>query len=97
MSTLHAYAHARFHEVFGEPQTTLGKDDHWELKPSPDAVSINVLVDGSSHKPSIWVFDPYDRSDGVSSIAITSEQQVEETIKQIQERLRCAAEKMAHG
>jgi hypothetical protein len=87
---IHQHVHARFHEVFGKPDSSLGRDDHWSLSPGPDRASINILVNGSAQVPAVWVFDPHSRHDGVMRTAIETEQDVEEAIKAIQARVRSA-------
>src|SRR5437870_12831950 len=79
LSPLHKLLHRRFHEVFGEPDHTLGRDDHWALMPStPHAISINVLVNGMPEMPAVWVFDPYSRTDGVIRTSIKDEAHLED-------------------
>ena len=87
-SALHVRARARFREAFGPPQTSLDVEDHWSLRPDGSAVTINVLIEATSPSPSVWVFDPYDHSEGVNNVAITSEQQIDDDIiPQIRARL----------
>ena len=90
-SPLHQYVHKRFREIFGEPDTTLGRDDHWALKPDRYRAAINVLVNGTGGKPAVWVFDPHSEQDGVLRTAIKSEKELDELIPIIQDRVRQAA------
>jgi hypothetical protein len=91
-STLHKLVHKRFHEVFGGPDITLGRDDHWSLKPSKNSISINILVNGTGEKPAIWVFDPFSKTDGVLRELISNEKELNKVIKQIQQRLKLAGQ-----
>ena len=93
ITSLHKYVHQRFREIFGEADNSLGRDDHWALKPSPYQSSINVLVNGTAEHPAVWVFDPHMPNDGVLRKVVTSESDVDELAKQIQERINQAAAK----
>jgi hypothetical protein len=91
-SALHNVVHKRFREVFGEPQSVLGREDHWSFKPTvPYSAAINVLVNGTAELPAIWVFDPHQPDDGVLRVAIKDEQMIEDIISKIQERIRRAS------
>jgi hypothetical protein len=93
-SPLHRFAHARFREVFGPPDNSLGRDDHWALKPDrPHSLSINVLINGTTETPAVWVFDPHITNDGVIRKALKNEEDVEAVIKQILDRLKQATAK----
>jgi hypothetical protein len=92
-SPLHKFVHKRFREIFGDPDNALGRDDHWALKPSPYQASINVLVNGTSEAPAVWVFDPHVPNDGVLRKLIKSESEIEELVKHIQKRIEQAAAK----
>ena len=96
-SPLHRHVHARFKDVFGEPNNSLGRDDHWALFPTPKSVSINVLVDGMAANAAVWVFDPHDRKDGIMKIAVQSEEHLEEIIALIQARVDRAKVKGTPG
>ena len=89
-TALHELAHARMREVFGPPDNSLGRDDHWSLKPSPSGVSINVLVNGAAERPAIWVFDPCSKGNSVIRESIANEGHLSEIIKRIQHRLEAA-------
>lgn len=91
ISPLHNRLHVRFHEVFGKPSNSLGRDDHWSLYPKPNRPSINVLVNGQPELPVVWVFDPHDHADGVMRVAVKDEDHLDEVIAQIQKRLQRAA------
>ena len=57
-SALHKFVHDRFCELFGDPDSSLGRDDHWSLRPEgPYQSSINVLVNGTAEQPAIWIFE----------------------------------------
>lgn len=86
-SALHAAVHAHFRKAFGEPLHVLGKDHHWSIQAPPYWVPINILVNGSVREPAVWIFDPYDRENGVFKTAITKESEAIEVIKQIQDRV----------
>lgn len=91
-SDLHKYVHARFRAAFGQPQNVLGPDEHWSFRSSPTALPINVLVNGTLETPAVWVFDSHDRDDGVVTASITRESQIDGLIRQIQERVKRAAQ-----
>jgi hypothetical protein len=87
-SALHNYIHTRFRELFGQPDNTLGRDDHWSIKPDgPYRASINVLVNGTDEMPAVWVFDPHSREDGVMRAVVKSEDDLIDIVKQIQDRV----------
>jgi len=69
----------------------MGKDDHWRLQGSPSQLPINVLLNGTRDMPALWIFDAFDREDGVFSASITREDQVGDLIVQIHERVKRAA------
>jgi hypothetical protein len=92
-SALHKFVHARLREVFGPPDNTLGRDDHWSIKPSASQAAINVLVNGTAEHPAVWVFDPHVPNDGVLRTAIQREEQIESVIEQILDRTKKAAER----
>lgn len=87
---LHTYVHQRFREAFGEPDNTLGRDDHWSLTPSREQPAINVLVDGTGETPAVWVFDPHIKDDGVMQRAVKKEDDVAELIEKIQQQVEQA-------
>lgn len=90
-SDLHKYVHTRFRAAFGQPQNVLGPDEHWSFR-STSSLPINVLVNGTLDTPAVWVFDSHDRGDGVVTASITRESQVDDLIRQIQERVKRAAQ-----
>jgi hypothetical protein len=91
-SPLHVFVHKRLREVFGDPDNSLGRDDHWSLKPArPYAASINVLVNGTAETPAVWVFDPHAQNNGVLRAAVKDEGSLDAIIKQIQERVNRAS------
>jgi hypothetical protein len=92
--SLHNYVDERFREAFGEPHTSMGKDDHWRLQGSSSTLPINVLLNGTRDIPALWVFDSHDEA-GVFSASITREDQVHDLIKQIQERVKRAGAQTA--
>ena len=89
-SSISNYVHERFQEAFGPPHNTLGKDAHWRFQSSPDAIPINVLLYGTFENAAIWVFDAHDRNDSVFSASITHKDQVNEILRQIQQRVKRA-------
>jgi hypothetical protein len=91
-NTISQYVHARFREAFGPPHHTMGRDDHWSLRPIPKKAPINVLLNGTLDNAAVWIFDSHDQKDGVVSIAVTQEDQVYAVIEQIQERVKRAAQ-----
>jgi len=90
-SPLHQHILDRCRETFGEPSTTLARDDHWSLKPASDVPAINFMVNGTSDQPAIWVFDPHDRMNPVVCFGITSEAYLEEVLGIIRKRVQLAA------
>ncbi|MCI0363804.1 MAG: hypothetical protein L0219_07975 [Phycisphaerales bacterium] len=96
-STLHLYVHGRFREAFGEPQHTLGNDDHWSLRSSGSEMSINVLLNGTLETPAVWVFDPHDPDDEVYKKLITENQQADDIITQLHARLKHARRQSGKG
>ena len=91
-SLLSQRVHARFREVFGEPDNSLGRDDHWSLKTGPGKSAINLLVNGTLEVPAIWVFDPHSQGDDeVMRVAVKDEAHVDDIIRKIQERVKRAA------
>lgn len=91
-SPLHAYVFARFREVFGEPNNTLQKDDHWALQTVVLDKPINVLVNGTPASPACWIFDPHETTSPVYNTAMASEGQVDDVIILIQTRVKRAGQ-----
>jgi hypothetical protein len=95
-SAIHELVHKRFRDVFGEPDSVLGTDNHWALKPDvPYAVSINILVDGTAKAPAVWVFDPHVKTDGVLRVFVENEQMLEDIILRIQARVTAVSAESA--
>ena len=90
-SPLHQFVHRRFREVFGDPNNSLGRDDHWALKPDRYRAAINVLVNGTGGNPVVWVFDPHCEEDGPLRTIIDDEQALGDLIKKIQDRVKAVA------
>ena len=86
-SPLHAYVFARFRQVFGMPNNSLQKDDHWAFISATPNKPINVLVNGTPASPAVWVFDPFELSNPVYSTAIADELQADQVIALIQSRI----------
>lgn len=86
-SPLHAYIFTRFREAFGDPNTSLQKDDHWAFAGAIPDKAINVLVNGTPAFPAVWLFDPHEISDPVYSSAVSTEMQVDKIITLIQARI----------
>jgi hypothetical protein len=95
-STLHNYVHGRFVEVLGNPDDSLGRDDHWALQIGPDKPAINVLLNGSAEVPAVWVFDPHSKFDDVMRSAIQYKVHVEDVLVDIQQRLARAKDLVDH-
>jgi hypothetical protein len=91
-SVIHQHIHQLFHQAFGEPDNTLGRDDHWALRPTHNGVAIHVLVNGTGELPAVWVFDPHAQNDGVIREIVKTQQDIERIINVIQARLKSAAE-----
>ena len=91
-TSLHTYVNARFREAFGPPNHSMGKDDHWRIEGSSTALAINILLNGTRDTPALWVFDPHDPNEEVYRSSISQEGQVDAIIKQIQERVKRAAQ-----
>jgi hypothetical protein len=85
--SLHGYVDARFREAFGKPHTSMGQDDHWRLEGSASPLPIDVLLNGTRDIPALWVFDAHDGANGVFSASITQEDQVDDLIARIEERV----------
>lgn len=84
------YIHTRFREAFGPPGSTLALDSQWSLRSHAGAPAIFILVNGSYEKPAVWVFDPY-TVDNVWRTSITSNEEVDGAIEEIQRRAAAAA------
>lgn len=89
-SPLLTYIHSKFREVFGEPWSTLELDSQWSLRSHPEAPAIFILVNGSYEKPAVWIFDPY-TSENVWRTSITSNQEVDKAIIEVQRRTKAAS------
>ena len=90
ISPLHPALYEKFKLAFGEPDRTEGKDWHWSLRPFAYIAAINVLANGSREHPVVWVFNPHDPKDGVSSTRITEEPQIDTLIRKIEDIVRHA-------
>jgi hypothetical protein len=82
--------HAAFTRAFGLPNRSMGKDMQWGLRPGPRLPAINVLVNGSSECPIIWIFDPHDHTDGVHHEGIYEEAAVPRIVELIQAKVKQA-------
>ena len=51
-------------------------------------LALNVLVNGSPEKPAVWVFEPQRHEDGVMSCSISTNDDIEQIISAIQNRLK---------
>ena len=89
--TISHYVQARFHEAFGPPQNTMGHDYHWLFRATPESLPINLLLNGTRDDAAIWIFDARQHDDGVSHQSVTHRGQVDEIIKQIQDRVQRAS------
>lgn len=96
-SALHQFVHAQIREAFGEPDHSLGRDDHWALRPGAKKANINILVNGSAETPTVWIFDPHSRTQGVFRAAIKKEDDMYKVLKQIEHRLQRAGAAGAEG
>ena len=90
-STIHDLIHQHLFNSFGSPANSLGRDDHWELRPTPNGVAIHILVNGTGELPAVWVFDPHPRNDGVMRQIIERENDIVQMIEEIKTRLEQAA------
>jgi hypothetical protein len=91
-SSIHQTIHQRLIQEFGAPDNTLGRDDHWALRPTPTGVALHVLVNGTGALPVVWVFDPHPRNDGVMREVVRNEAELLRVIQQIRARLATAAQ-----
>jgi hypothetical protein len=91
-SPLHPFVVERFRNAFGNPDREEGKDRQWSLRTIAAIAAVNVLINGNSEYPMVWVFDPHDANDGVVSLRIKEESQVAPLIILIQERVKAASE-----
>jgi len=89
-SSVHDYVDTRFSEAFGEPHVSRASDDHWHFVRSASQLPINVLLNGTREFPVLWIFDANDAVHGVFRTSLTDNQQVDDVIVQIQERVRRA-------
>jgi hypothetical protein len=96
-SEFHARVHAIFREYFGEPDSRLGRDDHWALDVGGDRPPIHILVNGTAEHPSIWVFDPHSLDDGVMRQVVRTEAEVRNLIPIIQKRVEIASARRVGG
>lgn len=96
-SGAHRIVHDRLCEAFGPPDNSLGRDDHWALRPEPGAISINLLLNGSSDVPAVWVFDPFDHENGVIRAFVERECDLEEIIEAVGDRLKRALASLQHA
>ena len=89
-TTLHRYIHSRLREVFGQPDHSMQRDDHWFLQPGKPAPSVSVLVNRLAVAPTIWVFDPAPAGECAMRLIVRDEPHVEEIIVAIRRRLEDA-------
>jgi hypothetical protein len=90
LTPLHESVRSRFVAAFGEPHRTLGRDWQWSMRPLSYVAAVNVLVNGGRDVPAVWIFDPHDPSDGVTSVSIDSEAEIGPLIAKIEHRVRHA-------
>jgi hypothetical protein len=97
-SEAHRMAHDKLIEAFGPPGKSLDRDDHWALAPYAGGITINLLLNGSSDVPAVWVFDPHDENDGVSRGFVQTTGELAAMIQVIRDRLERARRKHdGHG
>lgn len=79
----------RFTAAFGEP-TKAGNARHWSLRSLQYIAPVNVLVHNASRGPVVWVFNPHEPTDGVSSTPVETESQIEPLIASITDTVKKA-------
>jgi hypothetical protein len=94
-SPLHPVVLREFTTAFGPPHRTLGKDMHWGLRPTPTLAAINILVNGSSDHPVLWLFDPHHHdplnpNDGVHNEVVRTEADITRLVALITQRVAAA-------
>jgi hypothetical protein len=89
-SPLHPAVYEQFRVAFGAPHKVVGKNHQWSLRRLSYIAAVNVLVNGSTEHPVVWVFDPHSAGDGVSETPILREQDIAPLILIILEKVRSA-------
>ena len=89
-STLHDRLSERLHDEFGDPADAVGSNARWSLRPSPQAVAIDLAINCDLERPTVGVFDPYDQATGVEQVVITHDDDIEQIVNSIHNRLRIA-------
>lgn len=92
ISPLHTAIHAKFRVAFGEPSRIIDHNLNWSLRTLSYISAVNVLSDGSAQSPVVWVFDPHDPSNGVSSTIIKHESEIDPLIEKIVQRVKRAGQ-----
>ena len=93
---LHQQIIKRLGETFGTSHSGLGRQGHWSLKPggasagSPDKSAINLLAHLTAGTVVVWVFDPHDPVDTTTYCVLYSEQDIDDLIMQVTQRLNRA-------
>lgn len=93
---LHSIVLQRFQGAFGEPHRVAGDERQWSLRSLAYIAAVNVLLVGNAERPVVWVFDPHDPTDGISSVTIQSEGQIASVIDSIEERVKLRGQPPAH-
>lgn len=79
-----------FTKAFGPRTTREGNDAHWSLRAFQYVAAVNILVNGSSNHPVVWIFDPHDALDGIHSESMEHESQIAPLIAMIVEKVQAA-------
>jgi hypothetical protein len=86
--SIHTHIDARFRAAFGQPHASVGNDKHWQLQGAFSGLPINLLLNGTSEVPVLWIFDTDDGHDGVYCTRITSANQIDAVIMLIHDRMK---------
>ena len=89
-SPLHPAVYEKFREAFGAPDKIVGKNHQWSLRRLSYLAAVNVLVNGSTEHPVVWVFDPHTAGNGVSETPILRVEDIAPLIVSIVDRVRSA-------
>jgi hypothetical protein len=83
---LRRHVDVRFREAFGPPINSNGSSDQWSLTLPPPHAPINVVLEARGGRTAYWIFDPH-APEHVVQGSITSVEQVDAAIRQINERV----------
>lgn len=87
ISRLHGRVLARFRDVFGTPERTMGRDHRWSLRPDGGGGNVTLRIDCYGDDLEVWILDPLAQDGGVQRCRLTNEQETSDVILRVRKRI----------